>query len=152
MIDGVFGDLGKVVPSDERIAKKILDLDLWFLIHYQLRKMGKRTIIERKFTGRLFEIVAESVLKAYLKKPLSYEFADYDPVDYVIMRNNDAICEISCKTVLSTNKQSPYYYDKHADIVANRLERQTKKFIVFCACAYLEEKETIRERFHFSAL
>jgi len=145
LINEVFGDLGKVVPSDKRIAKKILDLDLWFTISYQLRvKQGK----ERKFIGRLFEIVAESVLKAYLNRErLSYEFVDYDPVDYMILNNHDVICEISCKTVLSTDKRSPYYYDEHANIVANRLKGQTKKFVVFCACAYLDQKNCIRERF-----
>ena len=148
LIDEVFGKyLDKVVPNNnnKRVAKKILDLDLWFLIHYQL-KLRQKITIDRKFTGRLLEIVAESVLKAYLnREKLSYEFVDYDPVDYVIMRNNDAICEISCKTVLST-KNSNYDYKEHAKIVANRLQRKTNEFIVFCGCGE-GEKKTIRDEF-----
>jgi hypothetical protein len=150
LINEVFGELwDKVVPSDKRIARKILDSGLWFTIIYQLRrKLRQKIPMSRKFTGRLVEIVVESILRAYLNmEKFSYEFVDCDPVDYTIFHNDDVVCEISCKTVLSTNQKSPYYYDKHADIIVSRLERQKKKFFVFCACAYLKEKEIIRQRF-----
>jgi hypothetical protein len=147
LIDEVFEEYwNKVVPINKRIAKKILDYDLWFLINYRLHDMGKKTTISRKFTGRLLELVVESVLKAYLNEKLDYDFIDHDPVDYVIIDNDTTVCEISCKTVLSTTNQ---YYDhaEHATQVADRLEGQTKKFVVFCATAYLEQKDEIRKRF-----
>jgi hypothetical protein len=148
IINLIFGEdyKKKIIPRNKKIAKSVLDLDLWFLIFYQLRRKKWKITIPRKFTGRLFELLFESILKTGLSRTeLDYWFVDYDPVDYMILEDNKIICNISCKTVLSENKL--YHYDKHANVVEEYLNGKREKFIVFCGVAKLKEKEIIRERF-----
>ena len=147
IINLIFGEYkNKIVPSDKRISKSVLDLDLWFLVNYQLRKKKWPITISRKFTGRLFELLLESILKTCLsRKELDYWFVDYDPVDYMILEGNKIICDISCKTVLSKNKL--YNYNEHANVVEKYHKEKREKFIVFYGVVSSKEKEIIRERF-----